>query len=108
MAPRTAAASSAHSAPRWALTCGPGGRGRADPSRRFDGLDNLFSLDGALIRVVGSVFLASAERRRSPQASILDNLMVNATWNRRFLRTPNGGLESTNDFFLSLGSSAGF
>lgn len=76
--------------------------------RNFDGLDNLFSLDGALIRVVGSVFLASAERRRSPQASILDNLMVNATWNRRFLRAGNGALESTNDFFLSLGTSAGF
>lgn len=76
--------------------------------RNFDGLDNLFSLDGSLIRVVGSVFLASAQRRRSPQASILDNLMVNATWNRRFLRADNGSLESTNDFFLSLGTSTGF
>lgn len=75
--------------------------------RNFDGLENLFSLDGSLIRVVGSVFLASAQRRRSPQASILDNLMVNLSWNRRFLRNEAGALDTTNDLFISLGTSAG-
>jgi hypothetical protein len=75
--------------------------------RNFDGLENLFSLDGSLIRVVGSVFLSSAQRRRSPQASILDNLMVNFSWNRRFLRNESGALDTTNDLFISLGTSAG-
>lgn len=75
--------------------------------RNFDGLENLFSLDGSLIRVVGSVYLSSAQRRRSPQAGILDNLMVNVSWNRRFLRAESGALDTTNDLFVSLGTSAG-
>ena len=75
--------------------------------RNFDGLGNLFSLDGSLIRVVGSVFLSSPQRRRSPQASILDNLMVNFSWNRRFLRNNVGALDTTNDLFVTLGTSTG-
>ncbi|MEZ4406614.1 MAG: hypothetical protein R3A52_09075 [Polyangiales bacterium] len=74
--------------------------------RNFDGFGNLFSLDGALIRVIGAVYLSSSETRRNSD-SFLNNLVVNFAYTRRFLQENSGALNATNDFLVTLGSSLG-
>ncbi len=74
--------------------------------RNFDGWSNLFSLDGTLIRVLGAVFLSSSQARREND-SLLNNLVVNFAYTRRFLRESNGDLSTANDFLVTLGSSLG-
>lgn len=73
--------------------------------RNFDSLGDVFSLDGALIRVNGTVFLAP-QSGPGAGASLLSGMTVNLFYNRRFLRDPNGSLNATNDFMVTLGTSA--
>lgn len=74
--------------------------------RNFDSFENIFSLDGALIRVIGAVYLSSSQSRRAND-SFLNNLMVNFSYTRRFLQEHSGELTATNDFLVTLGSSLG-
>jgi len=75
--------------------------------RNFDSLSAIFNPEGALVRVMGAVHLSSAQQRRSAPDNLLSNLMVNFSYNRRFLQQDNGALASTNDFFVTLGTSTG-
>ncbi|MBL8602815.1 MAG: hypothetical protein JNK72_12905 [Myxococcales bacterium] len=75
--------------------------------RNFEGLDAIFELDGSLFRVLGAMYLTSQAQRRQAPDSLLNNLMLNLSFNRRFLRQDSGNLVSTNDFIVTLGTSTG-
>jgi hypothetical protein len=72
--------------------------------RNFDSLADVFSLDGAMIRVQSSIALAP-QSGPNASSSLLGGMVINLFYNRRFLRAPNGSLDATNDFMVTLGTS---
>jgi hypothetical protein len=71
--------------------------------RNFNGIENLLSLDGTLIRVFGQLYLGSREGRSN---NPLSNLFLSGQYDRRWNLQPDGAFAVTNDFQLNLGFAA--
>jgi hypothetical protein len=79
--------------------------------RNFNGLEGLTSLDGALLRAMGVLYLGGSREERNSQPNVgsdlLRNASINIRYDRRFFLVPDGRYEVTNDLIVSLNLSQG-
>lgn len=71
--------------------------------RNFDGIRDLFGIDGSLLRARARWYLGSDE---TPQ-SILNHFVLDARFDRRYFQTPQGNFAQTNDVEITFNYLSG-
>jgi hypothetical protein len=73
--------------------------------RNFSGIQDLFSLDGTLVRVFGQLFLGPQDQRG--RNNPLSKFFINVRYDRRWNLLDDGAFAVTNDFQAGIGFAAG-
>jgi len=78
-----------------------------DQRRNFDSLENIFELDGTLIRVLGRLYLGSPDAEPGSFAQMMQYFHIDLRYDHRFFQTRQGDYAETHDFALTAGFRAG-
>lgn len=75
--------------------------------RNFDDFSQMFNPDGALLRVLGRLYLGSPDDPPGSWGEIMQHVHIDLRFDRRFFQTAQGEFAETNDLVVTAGVSAG-